>query len=238
VEIHLPLPKSGLTDSYSLRFDDTKISAADLNMQAVIEEKMSQMAGAVNLKDATALWRGAIVDPDVTPLFKGIELRTFSFTWELLPRNAADAANMIAIVQQLKKDVKPTIKTTDLNTATSDYLFPKAFGIEFYLDGISSNKNPLLPDMRSAKGYQANWVCTNLSIEAGGGAPLITFGAGVVTAITIKMEFKEITRNANANPAAISAASMGTKKDSSGPWDNPQNREQNFGPNPQVTQNK
>ena len=229
IEIHIPLPKSGLTDNYNMRYDDARTSAAELNLTAAAQEAAKAAADTIGIANTIySLWTGTVVDPDITPLFKGIDLRTFSFTWDLFPRNEADAASMISIVSAIKQAIKPTFGSESPDGWTSTYLFPHAFGIEFFLDGKGSDMNPLLPDMRSMKGWKANWVCTNISIEAGAGAPLITFGGGVVTAITLKMDFKEITKSVNTRmETAIKPPPFDAF------FDNKDNWEQDFG-NPEV----
>jgi hypothetical protein len=218
IEIHLPLPKSGLTDNYNMRYDDARTSAAELNLTAAAQEAAKAAADTIGIANTIySLWTGTV--------------------------------SMISIVSAIKQAIKPTFGSESPDGWTSTYLFPHAFGIEFFLDEKSSDMNPLLPDMRSMKGWKANWVCTNISIEAGAGAPLITFGGGVVTAITLKMDFKEITKSVNTRmeteikPPPFDAFfdnKDNWEQDFSGsadPWSNEANWEQNFG-NPEVKPNQ
>jgi hypothetical protein len=65
---------------------------------------------------------GEIPNPHPTVFFKGMNLRTFSFTWRLIPLNQEDAVNLKRIIDEMKRKILP--KSTGTILRYPDFVTP------------------------------------------------------------------------------------------------------------------
>ena len=100
---------SSLKNSVTQTVRDTKkMNAADA--LATINAGASDFAkgiGAGAAKNIAELGLGQAPNPHVVALFKGVPLRSHSFSWDLLPRTPFEAATIDEIILQLKKAALP-----------------------------------------------------------------------------------------------------------------------------------
>lgn len=67
--------------------------------------------GAQQVINATSIKAGLLINPRLQKLFKSKEIRSFTFTWEMYPRNK-DESNMIRdIIQQFRSFSSPSVAT-------------------------------------------------------------------------------------------------------------------------------
>ena len=196
-QIILPLPSSGIVDSYSLRFDEAKTAASELNLGEILSNATRAAGQATGVYDTASLYSGRAIDPNVTPLFRGIDLRDISLTWDLIPRSSADSDAAAKIVDFLRKSILPGVEGSSVDSVLS---FPSAFGLAMVINGNDSVAS--LPVLKSSDGRDVNWVCTNFSTSYNNGAPWSHFKNGEPTSISITMQFKEMQKQTRGSGSA------------------------------------
>jgi hypothetical protein len=101
-------------------FGDTFKSFAEETVNAI--ERLPMIAGAsavsaaigkitgesLSLDDIFSSTRGVILNPNTELLFTGLDLRNFSLTYKLVPRNAKEADNIEGIIRTFKKAMLPS----------------------------------------------------------------------------------------------------------------------------------
>ena len=122
--------KLGKFGEYSKKFSD----ATGLG-NITASKSMGAMA------DATGL-RKPLADPGYFQNYSGSEPRTFSFTFDLVPANAVEAAKIIKIIMKLKEYSSPEMALGGISL-----LAPNYFDLEIaneYLSGAANIKNVVL----------------------------------------------------------------------------------------------
>jgi len=188
-DISLPLPTDGLVDNYQLRFEDAKTAAAEASVGAVAANVLKSVAQNVGVYDYASMVSGRAIDPNVTPLFRGIELRTLSVSFDLIPRSREDSQAASNIVKALRTAVLPAVEGGLANSVLS---FPSAFDLSIVINGSANIAT--LPQLQSQDGNAYNWICEGMNVTYNGGAPWSNFINGEPTQITIQMNFKEMTK--------------------------------------------
>lgn len=206
-QIILPIPSSGLSESYSLRFDEAKTAASEMDIKEILSNVTKGVAQTTGTYDAASLYSGRAIDPNVTPLFRGIDLREFTFTWDMIPRSPGDSTAAANIVKYLRKSILPGVEGSSVDSVLS---FPSAFGLAIVVNGNDNVAS--LPSFKGSDGTDVNWVCTNFTTSYNGGAPWSHFRNGEPTSISITMSFKEIQKQTRGSG---SAATTGFLKASS-----------------------
>jgi len=187
----LPLPVSGLVDGYQLTFEDAKTAGMDMNVGGIVTNALKSTAEMTGVADAISMYSGRTVDPNVTPLFKGIQLRTMSLAWEFMPRSRKDSENLSDIIDKIRWSVKPGVEG---DPTSSVLTFPCAFGLGVVINGKSDPKT--LPSLKGpgGSGYP-NWVCTGINVSYNGGGHWYNFDNGEPTSVSLSMEFKEMVKS-------------------------------------------
>ena len=134
VHISLPMPTSGLVNSFHMDYE-TKALGSIGGIAATVSDAVTKGdwwgipagiasgianigrgiyggAAAATLGDTGAagaqLSMGAVNNPNLAVLFKGVGLRTHNFTWEMVAANSAESDTINAIIKTLKKYALPT----------------------------------------------------------------------------------------------------------------------------------
>ncbi len=149
---------------------------------------------------------GRAIDPNVTPLFRGIELRTLSLTWDLIPRTAADSAAAASIVKTLRTQILPAVEGSFANSVLS---FPSAFGLAYSVNGTINPST--LPDLSASDRTPYNWMCESFNVSYNGGAPWSNFINGEPTQITITMGFREMIKKVRGTTGVSGAGAQLSK---------------------------
>ena len=127
----LPMPVAGLKDSFNIDYDRKKmgvvggvgssivdgindyssiagnvLSALGAFGRTLGEEAMGAALGDAGV-DATQLVTGAINNPNLAALFKGVQLRQHTFTWRMIAYNQSESAKIDSIVAQFKHSALP-----------------------------------------------------------------------------------------------------------------------------------
>jgi len=120
----------------------------------------------------------------VQQYFKGIDVRTFSFTWKFIPKDKREWTTVQEIITRLNQYSHPEVMT---GANSKFYRYPAEFGLEylFYKDGkLKENRN--LPRI-------GRCVCTSVDVNY---APnrLVTHEDGEPIEIDLSLAFTEIEK--------------------------------------------
>lgn len=238
--IYLPIPTSGLIDTYSLKFDDAKTNAVDLNLQGMAESVVRSVTKSTGTYDFGSMLSGRAIDPNVTPLFKGINLRSMTLSWDLTPRSEADVIAIRNIVDTLRRAALPSVEGGERSQVLG---FPSAFGLDMIVMGESIESNPAMPRLKGTGSI--GWICESFQVNYNGGSGWYNYITGDPSQVGIVMTFKERTKSNKGESLASDFNEWATTPDgtplSSGqkpsatsggsggdPWDNENNWTQKF----------
>tara|TARA_B100001142_G_scaffold66053_1_gene65699 strand:- start:6196 stop:7458 length:1263 start_codon:yes stop_codon:yes gene_type:complete len=99
------------------------------------------MAGAAIGKGSDLLSRtvGAVINPNMELLFKGPQLRPFTFSFKLSPRSKKEAENVIRIIRFFKQGMSPIKSNSNLFLKS-----PHTFKIQYKLRGADGEDHPYI----------------------------------------------------------------------------------------------
>jgi hypothetical protein len=129
--IVLPLPTNGLQDINNLQFADVNVGGTLASLSnlgkagnilegaaAAIGIKAARTGAGIaadlvggngeNAKNLAEMSVGAALNPNLGVAFKGVDLRSHSFSWRLVPKNRDESTTVLKIVQAFKKLSLPT----------------------------------------------------------------------------------------------------------------------------------
>ncbi len=140
---------------------------------------ITQAAGFnFRLQDAIELQTGKIPNPFKQQLFKGMNFRSFAYTFKFIPKNQAELASTYEIISTFRKHMHPE--------QTDDFfiMYPSTFEIEYQYRGKTNKWLTKIADC----------ALVNMKVDFGAGGALTTFQntGGAPTEITIEMQFREL----------------------------------------------
>lgn len=121
---------------------------------------------------------GMAANPKKEQLFKGVDFRTFTFTYQFFPRSEQEAQNVRNIIKEFKYHMHPEFK----DAYNFIYLYPSEFDIYYYQNG-RENLNIH---------RHTSCVLTDLSINYAPQGTFTTFDDGMPTQINVTLTFKEL----------------------------------------------
>jgi len=121
---------------------------------------------------------GYVVNPHMSLLFKGMDLRSFTFSFQMMARNQQESQSIQNIIKELKLAMHPSTTTS----AGTRYLaYPDNFNI-----GLFSPNNDYLFNFNTC-------VLTGMNVDyAGSGIPSFFTETGAPVDIRINLTFKEL----------------------------------------------
>jgi len=122
---------------------------------------------------------GVAANPKKEQLFKAVDYRTFTFTYQFFPRSAQEAQNVRDIIQEFKLHMHPEYKDAAGNFL---YLYPSEFDIFYYQNG---RENTNLHRHTSC-------VLTDMVVSYTPQATVSMFPDGMPTQINVSLTFKEL----------------------------------------------
>lgn len=123
-----------------------------------------------------------VVNPQETLSFTGVDLRNFSFTWDLFPSNKNDTENLNKIIRFLKMKSLPAVEGVDGSPTLARAFLKYPSIVELNLLGVQEDHF-----MRFKR-----CMISNVTVDYGaGGMPEIIKG-GVPAAISLTISFSEI----------------------------------------------
>lgn len=140
---------------------------------------MTQALTPLNTKDLKALVTNTVSNPYMEVLFEGIDNRTFSFTFKMIPRNEQEQRTIQEIVKQFKFHRAPEVKYSGNNQY---WIFPSTFDITF----IHKNReNPHLFKISTC-------ALTSFNVDHSPEGQYSAHADGSPFATTITLEFTEM----------------------------------------------
>lgn len=121
---------------------------------------------------------GAAANPKAEQLFKRVNFRDFSFTYNFFPRSSSEAKNALKIIEMFKLHMHPEFK----DAANFLYIYPSEFDIYYYQNG-TENMN---------LHRHTSCVLTNMNVNYAPEGTFTTFPDGMPTHITITLSFREL----------------------------------------------
>ena len=141
------------------------------------------IVGAMGLKSdkqgaAASAAFGLASNPKKEQVFKNVDFRTFQFDYQFFPRNSAEAANVMRIIQQFKYHMHPEFK--DANEFL--YVYPSEFDITYYQYGRENEKLH----------RHTSCVLTEMNVNYTPNGQFNSFEDGMPTQINITLSFREL----------------------------------------------
>lgn len=133
----------------------------------------------LNLEGLRKAYTGTVANPYMEVVFNGIENRTFSFTFKMIPRSAEEQQEIKRIVDTLKFHRAPEIKYEE---NTNYWVFPAEFDIQFIHRGA---ENPWMFKISTC-------ALTNLTVNKTPEGQWANFKDGSPLATEMTLEFTEM----------------------------------------------
>ena len=195
IALHVP---NQISIRYGMNYGDEEtstfamgVAGAEALMKAVSEGKMtdqlkstaSSIAAAIALNktpQSAALSKasGLAPNPRKEQIFKSVDFRTFTFSYDFYPRDADEAQNVLNIIQMFKLHMHPEFK----DAANFLYIYPSEFDI-YYYQGGKENMN---------LHRHTSCVLTELNVNYAPQGQFTTFQNGMPTQINITLNFREL----------------------------------------------
>ena len=149
----------------------------------MLQTTLGALPGLGGLREARGLMTGEIISDRLELAFKGINKRQFQYTFKMIPKSAAEAAEIKDIITQFKKNMLPEFAGGDKTGRR--FVVPNTFTIQYMYNG---QQNSFLHKIGEC-------VLENMTVSYGGdryrtytpqgdGAP--------VAETTITLAFKEL----------------------------------------------
>lgn len=138
---------AGFTDAFS---GNISPEVARLAAVGIVGKASASAAGAI--KSATRV----TTNPNTRTVFKGVGIRTFSFTFSMIPTSVAEAQRIKDIVYLFRSEIYPEVIREAATGIPLGYIFPNVFSIgahykdksigfkylDCYLTGMQTSFNP------------------------------------------------------------------------------------------------
>lgn len=122
---------------------------------------------------------GVAANPKKEQLFRQVDFRTFTFTYQFFPRSPAEAQNVRSIIKAFKLHMHPEYKPDRANFL---FIYPSEFDIYYYQNG-KENLN---------LHRHTSCVLTDLSVMYTPQGVFTSFDDGMPTQINMTLTFKEL----------------------------------------------
>lgn len=149
---------------------------------AVAGQAYGALGGNVSATGLIARATGQIFNPNMELLFQGVNIRTFSFTFNFVARSVREGEEIKNIIRTLKKSMTPS-KTSESSNLQGVFIkTPKVFQLE-YRKGNSPHPflNRFLP-----------MALTNVLVNYTGSNTYATYYDGTPVHITMQLDFQEL----------------------------------------------
>ena len=207
--IYLPIPLNisanaeAKYDGFDFGTEATKIgfaaidAVANLGAQA-LATRFGNIAGALGKQitsianktstfalNAASAKSGKIINPHKQLLFKGVELRNFTFQYKLVARNVDETNTIDYIIRLLRYHMLPDLGKGFSNIGTGlALIYPSEFDMAFYMyDGTNPKLNPYLPAISTC-------VLTKMDVTYGE-KEIVSHADGSPVELTLSLSFQE-----------------------------------------------
>jgi len=151
--------------------------------------KTKFIAGAANLLNANvnaesilSRTTGQVLNPNMELLFKGVQLRSFGFTFKLTPRSRAESQEIKGIINTFKRRMAAK-RSTDSSSSGVFISSPDVFQLEFKSGG---RKHPFLFSMKKC-------ALVDMSVSYSDQGPYMTYEDASPVAMTMNLKFRELS---------------------------------------------
>jgi len=152
---------------------------------------------------------GAVTNPLTTLHFSGVDLRSFTFDWQLYPANAAEADSIRDIVKKVKAKILPRTQSLAPNDDNAQELLSGSSGLsKAYLEYPSVVYINLLGVNEDHFPRFKPCMCSNITVNYAEGGALGIAEGGVPSGISIQMQFMELEIQTAEDYGAASAAGI------------------------------
>jgi hypothetical protein len=152
---------------------------------------------------------GAVTNPLTTLHFGGVDLRSFTFDWQLYPSNAAEADSIRDIVKKVKAKILPRTQSLAPNDTNAQAVLSGSSGLsKAYLEYPSVVYINLLGVNEDHFPRFKPCMCSNISVNYAEGGALGIAEGGVPSGISIQMQFMELEIQTAEDYGATSAAGI------------------------------
>jgi hypothetical protein len=103
----------------------------------MLQTTLGALPGLGGLREARGLMTGEIISDRLELAFKGINKRQFQYTFKMIPKSAAEAAEIKDIITQFKKNMLPEFAGGD--TTGRRFVVPNTFTIQYMYNGQQNN---------------------------------------------------------------------------------------------------
>ena len=207
--IYLPIPLNisanaeAKYDGFDFGTEAIKLGAATIGAVAnlgtkAIATRFGNIAGALGTQiqsiadkastfalNAASAKQGKIVNPHKQLLFKGVELRNFTFQYKLVARNETETNTIDYIIRLLRYHMLPDLGTGFAGVGSGLALtYPSEFDMAFYMyEGDSPKLNPYLPAISTC-------VLTKMDVTYGE-KEIVSHADGSPVELTLSLSFQE-----------------------------------------------
>ena len=122
------------------------------------------------------------VNPQETLSFSGVDLRNFTFSWDLFPSNRTDSQMITKIVNLVKQKSLPTTESAGAGGLTAKAFLNYPSIVELYLLGV--NEEHFMRFKRC--------MVSNVTVDYGGGGMPEILKGGMPAAVTLTISFSEV----------------------------------------------
>lgn len=122
---------------------------------------------------------GKVINPNLELLFRGPQLRTFSYNYTFTPRDPDEAKDIRAIIKHFKKNMAVQRSSFGLFLET-----PNIFELKYIYSG--GGQHPFLNKIKKC-------ALTNFNVEYTPDGSYMTYRDGSMTSYSVSMQFSELT---------------------------------------------
>ena len=99
---------------------------------AVVTARLANKLAPSEVASAFSLAAGVTVNPNVRSIFKGVNLREYSFQFKFLPKSRKEAESVEKIIKTFRTYSYPEV--IDMGPVAAGYKYPDLFGISVYVE--------------------------------------------------------------------------------------------------------
>jgi hypothetical protein len=103
----------------------------------MLQTTLGALPGLGGLREARGIMTGEIISDRLELAFKGINKRKFQYTFKMIPKSAAEAAEIKDIITQFKKNMLPEFAGGDKTGRR--FVVPNTFTIQYMYNGQQNN---------------------------------------------------------------------------------------------------
>lgn len=166
---------AAMTEGIAGALEKGKLSSGAKAMKDYLVGAALQTPGAGEFLSKTS---GTAANPKKEQLFKSVDFRTFTFSYQFFPRSSEEAKQVQDIIKLFKLHMHPEYKSGNHFL----YIYPSEFDIFYYNNG-KENMN---------LHRHTSCVLTDMNISYAPQSIFSTFKDGMPTQINIQMTFREL----------------------------------------------